>query len=51
MANGEVLLDTRAIGMSLDAGFSMWSPPLGPHTLENVGEGPIHIISVEVKPS
>lgn len=49
--HGEVLLDTRAIGMSLDAGFSMWSPPLGPHTLENVGEGPIHIISVEVKPS
>jgi predicted metal-dependent enzyme (double-stranded beta helix superfamily) len=27
----------------------LWSPPLPPHTLENVGADAIHIVSIEIK--
>jgi len=47
--NGEVTLDTREREMKLEPGQSIWSAPLGPHTLENVGDRAIHLISVEVK--
>lgn len=47
-ADGTVLLDTRADGAAT-APEALWGPPLGPHSLENVGPGPLHIISVEVK--
>lgn len=47
--HGVVLQDTRQSAKRLQPGQAVWSPPLGPHTLENVGNGPIHVISVEVK--
>jgi hypothetical protein len=28
---------------------ALWGSPLGPHSLENIGPGPLHIISVELK--
>jgi quercetin dioxygenase-like cupin family protein len=46
---GEVQVDTRKLSTRMQAGQAAWSPPLGPHTLENVGETPVHVISVEVK--
>lgn len=46
---GAVMLDTREAGVRVPPGEAIWSPPLGPHTLENVGVGVMHVISVEVK--
>jgi quercetin dioxygenase-like cupin family protein len=48
---GEVLLDTRIAGMAAAPGDVLWGEALGPHTLENVGPDPLHIVSVEIKPS
>jgi len=31
------------------AGSGTWSEPLSPHSVENVGDGEIHLISVELK--
>jgi mannose-6-phosphate isomerase-like protein (cupin superfamily) len=45
-ANDATLVDTRGRGALSGA---MWGPPLGPHSLENVGSRPIRVISVEVK--
>ena len=45
--NGEVLLDTRKT-MSRPP-VIMWTAPLPPHTLENVGMADIHILSFEIK--
>jgi hypothetical protein len=45
-AGGATLVDTR--GREPAAG-AVWGPALGPHTLENVGTGPIRVISVEIK--
>lgn len=47
-ADGTILLDTRAGGAAV-AASALWGSPLGPHSLENVGGGPLHIISVELK--
>lgn len=40
------LVDTR--GREPVSG-ALWSAPLGPHSLENVGSSPIRVISVEIK--
>ena len=45
---GNVLLDTRD-GPPVPAGSGIWSEPLSPHSVENVGEGEIHLITVELK--
>ena len=47
-ADGHVLLDTRE-SEGLGAGPAFWSPPLGRHTLENVGAAEIRVIAVELK--
>ena len=47
---GEVLMDSRMNGMMIEPGQAVWTPPLGPHSLENVGDSVIHVITVEVKP-
>src|SRR5437868_4212031 len=46
---GEVTLDSRKTGVAVMPGQALWSGPLELHTLENVGECAIHIISVEIK--
>ena len=48
---GGVLLDTRTAGLTSAPGSILWGEPLGPHTLENVGSDPLHIVSVEIKPA
>src|SRR5215469_12704276 len=49
-AQGNVLLDTRG-GRETEQGSAVWTEPLGPHSVENVGEREIRIIAVEVKGS
>lgn len=45
---GTVLVDSRG-GSGAAEGSALWSGPLAPHTLENVGTQELHIISIEVK--
>jgi hypothetical protein len=45
---GSVLHDSRMAGEP-DEGIAVWSGPLPPHTLENVGESELRVISVELK--
>jgi hypothetical protein len=49
-ANGEVVVDSRAIHLPEERPLVLWGQPTPPHTLENVGEDPIHVIVVESKP-
>jgi hypothetical protein len=49
-AEGKVLLDTRG-GAETTPGTAVWSEPLGPHSVENVGTNEIRIVAVEVKGS
>jgi quercetin dioxygenase-like cupin family protein len=44
-----VLLDTRKAGVTAAAGAILWGEPLAPHSLENVGDALLHIVSVEIK--
>ena len=46
---GNVLVDSRSLGKSFATHSALWSEPLGPHALKNVGKQELHIISVEVK--
>ena len=45
---GTVMADSRA-GGKLPEESALWSGPLAPHTLENVGVSELRAISVEVK--
>ncbi|HMS56511.1 MAG TPA: hypothetical protein PKA27_14025 [Fimbriimonadaceae bacterium] len=47
---GAVTLDTEAAGFCPEPGTTMWMEPLPLHTMENVGEGEVLVISVEIKP-
>lgn len=47
-ATGAVLVDTRAAGARAKP-EALWGDALPPHSLENVGADPLHIISTEVK--
>ena len=48
-AEGQVAFDSRESAELGAPDGPRWSPPLGPHTLENVGDAEIRLISVEVK--
>lgn len=45
---GSTVVDSRITGRVPD-GTALWSGPLPPHTLENVGESELRTISVELK--
>ena len=45
-----VLLDSRSLGAAPAPGAVLWGAPLEPHSLENVGGAPLHIVSIEIKP-
>lgn len=47
--SGHVLVDTRTAPSASEPPIVLWSGPLAPHSLENVGQSEIHIISVELK--
>jgi hypothetical protein len=42
------MLDSRTIS-PIAAGTALWTAPLAPHTLENVGDSELHVIAVELK--
>jgi len=46
---GNVILDSRLMPERPPVGGSLWSAPLAPHYVRNVGEGELHIIAVELK--
>jgi hypothetical protein len=45
---GATMADSRLAGKPAD-GIAVWSGPLPPHTLENVGESELQVLSVELK--
>lgn len=46
---GNVVFDSRNAPVDIKTGMALWSPPLQPHSVRNVGDTEIHIISVEIK--
>jgi len=46
---GNVTLDTRTVGPAPKLPLTVWSAPLPPHSVENVGEEEIQLLSVELK--
>lgn len=46
--DGEVLSDSRESGAP-PLGAAIWTGPMAPHTVENVGAGEIRMINVELK--
>ena len=50
-ADGNVILDSRAKAMKPAIGSALWSGPLQPHFVTNVGDGELHIIAFELKGS
>lgn len=47
-ANGAITMDSRG-SAAPTPGIALWSDPLPPHTLENVGESELRVIAVEQK--
>jgi quercetin dioxygenase-like cupin family protein len=47
--NGTITMDSRTLDTQRQPGEAVWTPSLGPHTLENVGNDIIHVVTVEVK--
>lgn len=50
-AEGNILLDSRDLFSPPAKGAALWSQPLPPHALKNIGESDLHVISVEIKKS
>lgn len=48
-ANGNVMVDSRNISNLPVPNAALWSEPLAPHSLKNIGDKNLHVISVEVK--
>jgi mannose-6-phosphate isomerase-like protein (cupin superfamily) len=47
--DGAVLVDSRQMAAPPAPGEALWSGPLPPHYVENVGDKELHIIAVELK--
>ena len=47
-AGGNMMVDSRNI-TNPDPHTALWSEPLMPHALKNIGEQELHVISVEIK--
>jgi hypothetical protein len=48
-AEGNVLVDSRTLSKTPAPATALWSGPLTPHSLKNVGINDLHAISVEIK--
>jgi hypothetical protein len=46
---GNVIFDSRDSETMADVGQTVWSQPLAPHFVKNVGESEIRVISIEIK--
>jgi hypothetical protein len=49
--SGEVTVDSRKVPELANPPEALWTPALAPHSLENVGQTDLHVISVELKQS
>ncbi len=47
--HGAILFDSQKSDVHIEPGQGVWSPPFALHTLENVGDANIHVITVELK--
>jgi hypothetical protein len=47
--DGKVLVDSRTLPAKPALGTAIWSVPIGPHYVRNVGQTELRIIAVEVK--
>src|SRR5262245_22566456 len=47
--DGKLLMDTRITPSEIRVGQTVPCPPLPPHSFENVGTTPIHVITIESK--
>ena len=48
-ADDNAIVDSRALGMNPAIGTTLWSAPLAPHYVRNVGTDVLHVIAVELK--
>jgi len=48
-SDGAVMLNTLATGQPLRDSMTLWSAPIPPHSVENVGAGELRVIVVELK--
>jgi hypothetical protein len=48
---GNILVDSKAMGLKAEVGAALWSAPIGPHYVQNVGASELRIIAVETKVS
>ena len=48
-AEGTIMVDSRNLPEVPAPSSAIWSAPLKPHALKNIGDKDIHIISVEIK--
>jgi mannose-6-phosphate isomerase-like protein (cupin superfamily) len=48
-AEGIAVFDSRTADSHVQSGAVVWSRPLRPHSVENVGEKEIRVISIELK--
>lgn len=46
---GTVMVDSREVPAMASPSTALPSDPIGPHSLENVGDSDIRIVSVELK--
>lgn len=46
---GNVILDSRTMASTPEKGATLWSQPLGPHFVKNVGDRDLRVIAVELK--
>ena len=46
---GNIVFDSRETKTMADVGQTIWSSPLTPHFVKNVGESEIQVISIELK--
>jgi len=46
---GNVMVDSRQMASTPQAGTAVWAAPLPPHSLRNVGQQNIHVILTEFK--
>ncbi len=47
--NGNLIFDSRTMGPPPTKPLAQWTPPLPPHSVENIGSNEILLISTELK--
>ncbi len=47
--DGSLILDSRTISQKPALDSALWSEALPPHSLKNIGDSLLHVISVEIK--